>query len=100
MKPAALADLILSGAKPPAMAKRSLEKLISRTLKSSGQDGRKNSGRKAWVRTPKFCDNVKKNAKNQIRKSTRVIATKMKTSNTSVWRALRQNNNLKPKRRV
>ena len=49
-----LADLILKGKNPPKMQKRTLRKLVERTIKSGGKDGRVNNKRPRSVLTPNF----------------------------------------------
>ena len=86
--PAALAAMILDGANSPNMEKRTLCKMVERTLKANGADKRESNGRDPWVCTPNFCHNVKMASQGKGNKSTRSLATRFNTCESRISSAM------------
>jgi len=98
--PAQLADLMLKGKNRPKMKKRALEKLVSRTFKNKAQDGRVRSGRKPWVRTKRFIEDVRKKAEGKKRRSLRILGNHKGCHHKTIWTVYTKDLELIPKRRV
>ncbi len=99
-----IAHFMLSSENPPKIARNVLRRLISRTIQRNGVNDKPRSGRPRTTRTKGFIKKVSGMMKGKRKKSIRGTAAKLarrklKSSPSSVYRALTQDLKLKPWKR-
>jgi hypothetical protein len=98
--PVPLADMIFNGKNAPKTDRNTFIRLVRRTLKSDGQDKRKNNGKERTVQTPLFLKGLRQTLAGKDGLSSRELAEDKKCGRTTIRKALKDDLQTRPKRRV